>query len=87
MKDLIDIAGVPTGGGGRNPLDPSPRRTARVVQRLLDAGYACVGKTNTVELAYGGWGTNRAVGAPWNPHDAKVRRCPGGSSSGAARSA
>jgi aspartyl-tRNA(Asn)/glutamyl-tRNA(Gln) amidotransferase subunit A len=37
-----------------------------------------------VELAYGGWGTNRAVGAPWNPWDATVHRAPGGSSSGSA---
>jgi aspartyl-tRNA(Asn)/glutamyl-tRNA(Gln) amidotransferase subunit A len=43
-----------------------------------------VGKTHTVELAYGGWGTNRAVGAPWNPWDSKVHRAPGGSSSGSA---
>ena len=55
-----------------------------VVQRLLDAGWRAVGKTHTVELAYGGWGTNRAVGAPWNPWDAKVHRAPGGSSSGSA---
>jgi aspartyl-tRNA(Asn)/glutamyl-tRNA(Gln) amidotransferase subunit A len=48
------------------------------------AGWNIVGKTHTVELAYGGWGTNRAVGAPWNPWDAKVHRAPGGSSSGSA---
>jgi aspartyl-tRNA(Asn)/glutamyl-tRNA(Gln) amidotransferase subunit A len=54
------------------------------VQKLLDAGWRAVGKTHTVELAYGGWGTNRAVGAPWNPWDAKVHRAPGGSSSGSA---
>jgi aspartyl-tRNA(Asn)/glutamyl-tRNA(Gln) amidotransferase subunit A len=84
VKDLFDIEGVPTGGGGRHPLDPAPKSTARAVQRLLDEGWACVGKTHTVELAYGGWGTNRALGAPWNPRDAAVHRCPGGSSSGSA---
>ena len=84
VKDLIDVAGVPTGGGGRNPLDPAPVRTAPTVQRLLDDDWAMVGKTHTVELAYGAWGTNRAVGAPWNPWDSAVHRCPGGSSSGSA---
>ncbi|WP_312166243.1 amidase [Phenylobacterium sp.] len=84
IKDLIDVAGVPTGGGGVVPLDPAPAQNAVVVQRLLDAGYVAVGKTHTVELAFGGWGTNRAVGAPWNPWDATVHRAPGGSSSGSA---
>ncbi|MBT9472155.1 MAG: amidase [Pseudomonadota bacterium] len=84
VKDMIDFAGVPTGGGGRSPLDPSPARHAVAVERLLEAGWAAVGKTQTVELAYGGWGTNRAVGEPWNPWDAQVHRAPGGSSSGSA---
>lgn len=84
VKDLFDVAGVPTGGGARVPLDPSPAHHAVVVERLLMAGWSAVGKTHTVELAYGGWGTNRAVGAPWNPWDAKVHRAPGGSSSGSA---
>ncbi|MES3029124.1 MAG: amidase [Pseudomonadota bacterium] len=84
VKDMIDFAGVPTGGGGRSPLDPSPARHAAAVERLLEAGWAAVGKTQTVELAYGGWGTNRAVGAPWNPWDDQIHRAPGGSSSGSA---
>ncbi len=84
VKDLNDVAGVPTGGGAQVPLDPSPARHAVVVERLLQAGCTLVGKTRTVELAYGGWGTNRAVGAPWNPWDPAVHRVPGGSSSGSA---
>jgi aspartyl-tRNA(Asn)/glutamyl-tRNA(Gln) amidotransferase subunit A len=84
IKDLIDVAHVPTGGGGRVPLDADPARHAAPVERLLGAGWRAVAKTHTVELAYGGWGTNRAVGAPWNPWDASLHRCPGGSSSGSA---
>ena len=84
IKDLFDVAGAPTGGGARVPLAEHPAAHAVVVQRLLDAGWRAVGKTHTVELAYGGWGTNRAVGAPWNPWDAKTHRAPGGSSSGSA---
>ena len=84
IKDLFDVTGVPTGGGARVPLAEHPAAHAEVVRRLLDAGWRAVGKTHTVELAYGGWGTNRAVGAPWNPWDAKTHRAPGGSSSGSA---
>ncbi len=84
IKDLFDVKGVPTGGGSRVPLSEDPKAHAVVVQKLLDAGWRAVGKTHTVELAYGGWGTNRALGAPWNPWDAKVHRAPGGSSSGSA---
>lgn len=84
IKDLFDVAGVPTGGGAQVPLDPEPERNAVVVDRLLQAGWVAVGKTQTVELAYGAWGTNRAVGGPWNPWDARVHRAPGGSSSGSA---
>jgi aspartyl-tRNA(Asn)/glutamyl-tRNA(Gln) amidotransferase subunit A len=84
IKDLFDVAGVPTGGGANVPLSENPAVNAVVVQKLLDAGWRAAGKTHTVELAYGGWGTNRAVGAPWNPWDAKVHRAPGGSSSGSA---
>ena len=84
IKDLFDVKGVPTGGGAKVPLAENPAAHALVVQKLLDAGWRAAGKTQTVELAYGGWGTNRAVGAPWNPWDAKVHRAPGGSSSGSA---
>ena len=84
IKDLFDVKGVPTGGGAQVPLTADPAAHAVVVQKLLAAGWRAVGKTQTVELAYGGWGTNRAVGAPWNPWDAKVHRAPGGSSSGSA---
>jgi aspartyl-tRNA(Asn)/glutamyl-tRNA(Gln) amidotransferase subunit A len=84
IKDLFDVKGFPTGGGARVPLAERPEANAVVVQKLLDAGWRAVGKTHTVELAYGGWGTNRAVGAPWNPWDALVHRAPGGSSSGSA---
>jgi aspartyl-tRNA(Asn)/glutamyl-tRNA(Gln) amidotransferase subunit A len=84
VKDLIDVADVPTGGGSRVPVDPFPHHHAIVVERLLQAGWSAVGKTQTVELAFGAWGSNHAVGAPWNPWDAAVHRAPGGSSSGSA---
>lgn len=84
VKDLIDVAGIPTGGGARAPVDPNPHVHAVVVERLLQAGWTAIGKSHTVELAFGAWGTNLAVGSPWNPWDAQVQRAPGGSSSGSA---
>ena len=84
IKDLFDVKGVPTGGGAQVPLAEKPAAHAAVVRKLLDAGWRAVGKTHTVELAYGGWGTNRAVGAPHNPWDSQAHRAPGGSSSGSA---
>jgi amidase len=84
VKDLIDVAGVPTGGG--NPDWPrfaaTPERHARVVQTLLDAGASIVGKTITDEVSLGILGENAHDGTPLNP--AAPYRVPGGSSSGSA---
>jgi len=43
-----------------------------------------LGKTHTVEFAYGGWGTNQHLGTPRNPWDVSIHRTPGSSSSGVA---
>ncbi|HVY15204.1 MAG TPA: amidase [Rhodopila sp.] len=84
VKDLIDVAGVPTGGG--NPdwprVYPTPARHAWVVQTLLDAGASIVGKTVTDEVSLGILGENAFDGTPLNP--AVPDRVPGGSSSGSA---
>ena len=59
-KDLLDIAGHPTGGG--NPdwarWNPIPTRHAWAVGRLLDAGATLVGKTVTDEVSLGILGEN-----------------------------
>jgi amidase len=84
VKDLIDVAGVPTGGG--NPdwprFAPTPPRHAWVVQTLLDAGASVIGKTITDEVSLGILGENAHDGTPLNP--AAPGRVPGGSSSGSA---
>jgi amidase len=84
VKDLIDVAGVPTGGG--NPdwscVYPTPTRHAWVVQTLLDAGASVIGKTITDEVSLGILGENAFDGTPLNP--AAPDRVPGGSSSGSA---
>jgi len=84
VKDLIDVAGWPTGGG--NPDWPRHRpistRHAWVVGALLDAGASVTGKTITDEVSLGILGENAHDGTPLNA--AAPGRVPGGSSSGSA---
>ena len=88
VKDLIDMAGLPTTAGCRAVADTArpARRDAACLAGLRAAmarGQArFVGKTNLHELAYGISGINPAFGTPVNPLD--PRRIPGGSSSGSA---
>src|SRR5258705_2123254 len=56
--------------------------TSTTVERLTAAGMVPLGKLHMVEFAFGGWGTNPLMGAPWNPWDLDIHRVPGGSSSG-----
>jgi aspartyl-tRNA(Asn)/glutamyl-tRNA(Gln) amidotransferase subunit A len=82
IKDLCEIEGQITTGGSQAWVDRRSTITATVVTRLLAAGMVLLGKTHMVEFAYGGWGTNPAMGTPHNPWDMSVARIPGGSSSG-----
>lgn len=84
VKDLFDVAGVPTGAGSPDWLasHPSPTADADVVTRLLVAGAGLVGKTRTDEMAWSLTGQNAHYGTPVNA--AAPVRIPGGSSSGSA---
>ena len=84
IKDLFEIKGHPITGGSRALPPRTSTITATVVKRLRAAGAIVLGKTHTVEFAFGGWGTNTTMGTPWNPWDMAVHRIPGGSSSGSA---
>ncbi len=84
VKDLADIEGRLPGFGSKCYAAKIPARTAPAIQRLIDAGAVIVGMTHMVEFALGGWGTNYAMGTPWNPIDPDMHRAPGGSSSGSA---
>jgi aspartyl-tRNA(Asn)/glutamyl-tRNA(Gln) amidotransferase subunit A len=84
VKDLFDIESKPVTGGSRARPPRVPAATATAVRRLRQAGAIVIGKTHTVEHAFGGWGTNTTMGTPWNPWDMDVHRVPGGSSSGSA---
>ncbi|WP_433033174.1 amidase [Actinomycetospora sp. CA-053990] len=77
IKDIVDVAGVPTRCGSRALVDAPPAAAdAGIVRLLRAAGAVVVGKTVTTEFAYFDPGPTR------NPHD--PTRTPGGSSSGSA---
>ena len=88
VKDLIDVAGLPTTAGSRAIADQARPAAADApcvagLRAAIARGEAClVGKTNLHELAYGISGINGAFGTPVNPLD--PLRVPGGSSSGSA---
>jgi amidase len=83
VKDLIDVAGVPTTAGSRALAAAEPaERDAPCMAGARAAGARIVGKVNLHELAYGASGVNEYFGTPVNPLD--PGRVPGGSSSGSA---
>jgi amidase len=88
VKDIIDMAGLPTSAGSRAVAAtavPADRDAACLagLRAAIGSGQArFVGKANLHELAYGISGINGAFGTPFNPLDS--RRVPGGSSSGSA---
>ena len=84
LKDIVDLEGRVTTGGSKVLKDRVSPTTATIAKRLIAAGGILVGKTKTVEVAMGGWGTNQHMGTPWNPWDLQNHRTPGGSSSGSA---
>src|SRR5262245_57948684 len=84
LKDLVELEGRVATGGSAVWRDRRSTLTATLAQKLISAGMIVVGKTHTVEFAFGGWGTNQHLGAPWNPWDSGIHRAPGGSSSGSA---
>lgn len=84
IKDLLDIDGQACGAGSAAWAARRGSVTAAVVQRLLAAGMIVLGRTQMVEFAFGGWGTNPLLGTPVNPWDRQTHRIPGGSSSGSA---
>jgi amidase len=84
VKDLIDLAGVPTTAGSRAlATAAAPAATdAPCLAGARAARVPIVGKVNLHELAFGASGVNDYFGTPVNPLD--PRRVPGGSSSGSA---
>ena len=82
IKDLSNVAGLPTTKG--SPLFDGivSDRDDLVVRRLRASGAIIIGKTNTPEFGLGSHTYNPVFGATRNPYD--LRRSAGGSSGGAA---
>jgi aspartyl-tRNA(Asn)/glutamyl-tRNA(Gln) amidotransferase subunit A len=82
IKDLFDVAGVPTTMGSSILRDNVPDADATVVSRLKAAGAVILGKQNLHEFAFGITSENPHFGAVHNPWS--LDRVPGGSSGGTA---
>lgn len=84
VKDLADIAGQVTTAGSTVLADrPPAAANAPVVQRIAEAGFVVMGRTNMTEFAFSGLGINPHYGTPKPAWDRGTGRIPGGSSSGA----
>jgi 1-carboxybiuret hydrolase len=81
VKNLIDVAGLPTRAGSRINRDRPPATAdATLISRLETAGAVLVGALNMGEYAYDFTGENAHDGPSRNPHD--TTRMSGGSSGG-----
>lgn len=81
VKDLNDVAGLPTSRGSRAFANrPPAKKDARFVAKLREAGALIIGKTNTPELGVGTLTFNGVFGTTRNPWDLSKH---GGGSSGA----
>ena len=80
VKDIIYARGAPTEAGSEALKGFDPDRDATVVRRLKEAGAVVVGKTHTIEFAYG-----QSVPPTRNAWNAD--HAPGGSSSGSGTAA
>lgn len=80
LKDIIDVAGVPTTAHSKTMVGNMARADATVTSKLQQAGGVLVGKTATFEFALGG----PSWDLPWPPALNPWNRgtLPGGSSSG-----
>jgi len=81
VKNLFDVAGLPTLAGSKINRERSPAsRDSVLIARLEAAGAVLVGCLNMGEYAYDFTGENAHDGPSRNPHDAA--RMTGGSSGG-----
>ncbi|MGD0432104.1 MAG: amidase [Acetobacteraceae bacterium] len=80
IKDIIDVAGLPTTAHSKILIDNIAKQDAACVSQLRKAGAIVLGKLSTHEFAIGGPSFDLPFPParnPWNP-----RHHPGGSSSG-----
>jgi len=81
VKDLFDVKGTPTTAGTRLRDGHRAETDSAAVEKLGQRGMSLLGKTHTVQFAYGAVGINHDQGTPLNPWH-RTPYAPGGSSSG-----
>ncbi|WP_299668688.1 amidase [uncultured Ruegeria sp.] len=84
VKDIFPVKGYPNGWGQPTRLKNAEidQTTHPEVEKLLEAGAHCIGKSQCEELCYSLMGSNKHYGQPINPNASG--RLTGGSSSGSA---
>ncbi len=82
VKDIYGLEGYPIFVGSSKELPAKWQRSGPFVRSFAAQNAVFIGKTHTVEFAYGGLGVNNHWGTPKNPWDSENHRVPGGSSSG-----
>ncbi|NDC61579.1 MAG: amidase, partial [Betaproteobacteria bacterium] len=82
LKDLVDVAGIPTTCGSPLLRNHVAHQDALLTQRLKAAGGIVIGKTNTPEWGLGSHTFNPLFGCTGNAYNPSVSA--GGSSGGAA---
>lgn len=80
LKDLIDVAGMPTTAGFKPFGAPVPPRDAAIVTRLKAAGAIVLAKVATVNWFGNGFDETHIIGRSLNPYS--LAHQPGGSSNG-----
>lgn len=82
VKDMIDVAGLPTTFGSEIFVDNITTKDSQIVAQMRMAGAIPLGKTNNPEWSAGGNTRNRVYGVTANPYD--LSRTCAGSSGGSA---
>ena len=82
VKDLEDVAGLPTRKGSPLTSEAPAAADSLMVARLRAAGAIFIGKTNVPEFALGSYSRNPVYGITRNAYDERLTA--GGSSAGAA---
>src|SRR5689334_21092558 len=80
LKDLIDVAGMPTTAGFKPFGAPIPLRDAAIVTKLKNAGVIVLAKVATVNWFGNGFDETHVIGPSLNPYNLAYQ--PGGSSNG-----
>lgn len=80
LKDLIDVAGLPTTAGFKPFGAPIPPRDSTIVAKMHAAGALILAKVSTTNWFGQGFGDTHPVGESPNPYNLTLS--PGGSSNG-----